>query len=197
MADQLISPRNGQVALPDQGRKPFAMAWQRSGTTLHKSIGKELLNGGSSEPTWRPPSCPQARMVQGPSRSLGLAAPRCDWSRSCKKISLPRFRLCGWSSIRTALDLHSTDCGCDEFEEAVLAADELVAQAKELHQSDWPKLGPGSGHIDALPACLKQLAHCWALNVATNLWKTRAAVLPSQRNKTLACTSKTAPQGFP
>jgi hypothetical protein len=108
MADQLISPRNGQVALPDQGRKPFAMAWQRSGTTLHKSIGKELLNGGSSEPTWRPPSCPQARMVQGPSRSLGLAAPRCDWSRSCKKISLPRFRLCGWSSIRTALDLHST-----------------------------------------------------------------------------------------
>jgi hypothetical protein len=32
-------------------------------------------------------------------------------------------------------------CGCDEFEEAVLAADELVAQAKELHQSDWPKFG--------------------------------------------------------
>jgi hypothetical protein len=136
MADQLISPRNGQVlALSDQGREPFAMPWHLSGTTLRKSIGlgKELA---------------ERRLIRA-YLALYLAPAGEDGART---VSLARFgafevRLVEvtqalsaeipplWlelyaHGIRSSLD----SCGCDEFEEAVLAADAFVAQAKELHQ---------------------------------------------------------------
>jgi hypothetical protein len=136
MADQLISPRNGQVlALPDQEREPFAMPWHRSGTTLRNSLGKELA---------------ERRIIRA-YLALYLVPPGDDGART---VSLARFGAYEVRLVEVTPDLSAEipplwlelyahgigssldSCGCDEFEDAVLVAAELVAQAKELHQSE-------------------------------------------------------------
>jgi hypothetical protein len=136
MADQLISPRNGQVlALPDQGREPFAMAWHRSGTTLHKSIGKELaerrLIRAYLAPSLVPAGEDGARIVSL-ARFGGYEVRLVEVTQDLSAEIPPLWLELYSHGIGSPLD----SCGCDEFEEAVLAADEFVAQAKELHQAE-------------------------------------------------------------
>jgi hypothetical protein len=129
MADQLISPRNG-------------------GTTLHKTTGKELaeqrliraylarLIRAYLAPSLEPAGEDGARTVSL-ARFGGYEVRLVEVTQALSAEIPPLWLELYSQGIGSSLD----SCGCDEFEEAVLAADELVAQAKELHQSDWPKLG--------------------------------------------------------
>ena len=135
MAEQLISPRYGAVETADE-QQPLARAWPERGRDLHNTVCCTLT---------------EARLVR-----IYLALFLLPWQDGTRSIRLARFGAYEVRIVEFAQDLTGDDfplwlelyahdiqgsldsCGCDAFEDAVDAADELIERASALHLSGRP-----------------------------------------------------------